>query len=218
MQRRFWQSQGLQETRVEVEIRRRRVGWGRGNWTTISVYPSTRLVASLRGSKKPFVFAVLSWINNLFVQWRKQLLRIFGPELIRINSLITPRKRGIKNSRGVRFFFNGVSREILKTWHSASEKAFLRGLDDFFGCWIPSWRGILVHKNSLASCQRYCHSVESRTLTCPFKQSNLSAWSLLSWHPTHTYLWGRLCLYKLFSPHCHGHTEWFKLCQQKRFS
>jgi len=37
-----------------------------------------------------------------------------------------------------------------------------------------------VHKNSLASCQRYRHSVDSRALTCPFKQSNLSAWSLLS--------------------------------------
>jgi len=27
----------------------------------------------------------------------------------------------------------------------------------------------LAHKNSLASCQRYRHSVESRALTCPFK-------------------------------------------------
>jgi len=25
----------------------------------------------------------------------------------------------------------------------------------------------------------------------PFKQSNLSVWSLLSWHPTHTHLWVR---------------------------
>jgi len=70
----------------------------------------------------------------------------------------------------------------------------------FFGHFLcsstPSKRGILVHKTSLASlasCQRYRHSVESRALTCPFKQSNLSAWSLLSWQPTHTYLWGRLC-------------------------
>jgi len=36
-------------------------------------------------------------------------------------------------------------------------------------------------------------SIESSTLTCLFEQSNLSAWSLLSWHPTHTYLWGRVC-------------------------
>jgi len=54
-------------------------------------------------------------------------------------------------------------------------------------------RGIVVHKNSLAFCQWYRHTVESRALTCPFKQCNLSAWSLLSWHPTNTYLWGRLC-------------------------
>ena len=38
-------------------------------------------------------------------------------------------------------------------------------------------------------CQWCRHSV----VTCPFKQSNLSASSLLSWHPAHTYLWGRLC-------------------------
>ena len=46
-------------------------------------------------------------------------------------------------------------------------------------------RGILVHKNSVASCQRCRHSVEPRALTCPFKQSDLIAWSLLSWHPRH---------------------------------
>jgi len=41
--------------------------------------------------------------------------------------------------------------------------------------------------------------VESRALTCPFKQSNLSIWSLLSWHPTRTYLWVRLSVFlKLF--------------------
>jgi len=53
-------------------------------------------------------------------------------------------------------------------------------------------RGFLVHKNSLASCQRRCHGVEPHALTCPFKHSDLIAWSLWSWHPTHKYLWGRL--------------------------
>ena len=38
-------------------------------------------------------------------------------------------------------------------------------------------RAVLVHKNSLASCQPCRHSVEPRALACPFKQSNLSAWS-----------------------------------------
>jgi len=41
-------------------------------------------------------------------------------------------------------------------------------------------RGVLVHKISLASCQRCRHSVEPRALTCPFKHSDLIAWSLLS--------------------------------------
>jgi len=46
------------------------------------------------------------------------------------------------------------------------------------------WRSsFLVHQNSLAFCERYRHSVESRALTGPFKQSNLSAWSL-SWRST----------------------------------
>ena len=63
----------------------------------------------------------------------------------------------------------------------------------YFGCWTASKRGALVHKNSLASCQGCRHSIELRALTCPFKQSNRSAWSLLIWHPTHIYLWGRLC-------------------------
>ena len=51
---------------------------------------------------------------------------------------------------------------------------------DIFVYSTPSKRGVLVHKNSLASCPRYCHSIGSRALTCPSKQSNLSAWSLLS--------------------------------------
>jgi len=57
-------------------------------------------------------------------------------------------------------------------------------------------RGILVHKSSLASCQPCRHSVEPRNLTCPFKHSDLIAWSLLSWHPTRKYLWGRLYFVK----------------------
>jgi len=60
---------------------------------------------------------------------------------------------------------------------SASEKAFPGVFGNMFGCATPSKRGVLVHTNSLASCQRCRHSIESRALTCPFKQSNLSAWS-----------------------------------------
>jgi len=36
---------------------------------------------------------------------------------------------------------------------------------------------VSVHKTSLASCQRCRHSVQPRALKCPFKQSDLSAWS-----------------------------------------
>jgi len=76
---------------------------------------------------------------------------------------------------------------------SASDRAFPGVLDNFFGCSIPSKRGVQVHKNAVASCQR-CpsrHSVEPLALTCPFKQNDLSAWSLFGWHPAHKFFWGR---------------------------
>jgi len=51
---------------------------------------------------------------------------------------------------------------------------------------LPTKRGVLVHKNSLASCQWCCHSVEPRALMCPFNQFKLRASSLSSWvTPSH---------------------------------
>jgi len=47
----------------------------------------------------------------------------------------------------------------------------------FLDAQLPPKRGVLVHQNSLAFYQRWSHSVEPHALTCPFKQSNLSAWS-----------------------------------------
>ena len=83
--------------------------------------------------------------------------------------------------------------ENVTLFASATELSISGFWGRFFGCWTASKRGALVHKNSLASCQGCRHSIELRALTCPFKQSNRSAWSLLIWHPTHIYLWGRLC-------------------------
>jgi len=109
-------------------------------------------------------------------QWRKQVLRIFCPKLTRINEWI-------------KIAASAASFENLTLVGESISGGFWR----YFGCTTPSKRGILVHKNSLTSCQQYCHNVESHAMTCPFKQSDLSAWSPLSWQPTHTYLWGRLC-------------------------
>ena len=50
---------------------------------------------------------------------------------------------------------------------SVSERAFPGFFGDCFDCSTPFKSGVLVHKNSLASCQRCCHSVETRTVTCP---------------------------------------------------
>jgi len=70
----------------------------------------------------------------------------------------------------------------------------------FLCCWTPSKKEFFwytrIH-SLLVNWRRL--SVESRTLTCPFKQNNPSVWSLLSWHPTHTHLWMRLSVFlKLF--------------------
>jgi len=80
---------------------------------------------------------------------------------------------------------NLVNRDLLISSFSVYERAFPGFWGNFFGYSTPFKRSVLVHKNSFASCQRCRHSVEPHTLTCPFKQSNLSAWSPLSWHPTH---------------------------------
>jgi len=77
---------------------------------------------------------------------------------------------------------------------AARRREHFRGfLAIFLDAQLSPKRDVLVHKNSLASCQRCRHSVEPHALTCPFKHSDLIAWSLLRWHPTHKHLWGRLC-------------------------
>jgi len=100
------------------------------------------------------------------------------------------------------------------------QRQLLRGfLDNLYCGWTTSKRGVLVRKNSLASCQRCRHGVEPRALTRPSKQNNQSSWSLLSWHNTDAYIWGTFYVVsKLFALHRHGHAKWLGSCQQKRFS
>jgi len=58
----------------------------------------------------------------------------------------------------------------------ARRREYFRGfLAIFLVAQLSQKRGVLVHKKSLASGQRYRHSVEPRALTCPLQQSNLSA-------------------------------------------
>ena len=116
------------------------------------------------------------------IQWIKQVLDEFVPS----NEFKKPARFA---ASAVKFWKRDSS--------SALEKEFPRGLGHFCGCSTSSKRCVLVHKNSLASCQRCRHSVEPHALTCPFKQSNLSSWSLLSWHPTHEYLCGRICFFQI---------------------
>jgi len=91
-----------------------------------------------------------------------------------------------------------------RDFSSASERAFSGGFGGFCVAepWLPPKRGCFNTQEftRFLSDGNWCHlSVESRALTCPFKQSNPSIWSLLSWHPTHTRLWVRLSVFlKLF--------------------
>jgi len=106
-------------------------------------------------------------------QWIKQLLKILDPAVFFS-------RRQLRN-------FENMTLVVRRREH------FQVFLAIFLVACLSPKRGVLVQKNSLASCQRCCHSIEPRALTCPFKHSDLIAWSLLIGHPTHKYLWGRLC-------------------------
>ena len=122
--------------------------------------------------KKPTFFVSFFDSNPSDVhQWGKQLLKIFGPELILIISLI-------KTVRSAVCFWRRQPRNFENVTLAARRRQHFRGvLAIFLVAQLPPKKCVLVHKDSLASCQRCCHSVEPRALTCHFKQSNLSAWS-----------------------------------------
>jgi len=108
---------------------------------------------------------------------------MFGPELIWINALInqlikTARSAVSKNYAERGFFLRCQPRNFGNVTLVARQRVHFRGfLAIFLVVQLPPKRGVLANKNSLASYQRCSHSVEPRALTCPFKQSNLSAWS-----------------------------------------
>jgi len=105
-----------------------------------------------------------------------------APKLIRINELIkTARSAGFKKQRRARLLvLRRQPRNFENMTLVAHRRVHFRGfLAIFLVVQLPPKRGILLHKNSLASYQRWSHSIEPRALPCPFKQSNLSAWSYI---------------------------------------
>jgi len=121
---------------------------------------------------------------------------------------------------GARFVFPVLAAKFKRDTSSASDKAFPGFFGVFVCSWTPSKTRVFQYTriHSLLVIWRR-HSVESRTPTCPFKQSNLSIWSLLSWNSTHTHFWVRLSIFpKLFALHRHSHAERSGSCQYKRFS
>ena len=82
---------------------------------------------------------------------------------------------------------------------SASEKAFPGYLAEFFVAELLQKRGCFKTQEFIRFLSTGVVSASSRTLTCPFQQSNPNVWSLLRWHPTRTHLWVRLSVFlKLF--------------------
>jgi len=98
---------------------------------------------------------------------------MFGPELIRINSLIKTARSAVAV-----FFLRRQPRNFENVTLVARRRVHYRVfLAIFLVAQLPPKRGVLVHRNSLASYQRCSHSVEPRAVTCPSKQSNVNAWS-----------------------------------------
>jgi len=92
-------------------------------------------------------------------------------------------KRGFKNRAQRCFFFATPDAKVLKQDLSSASKELFRGfLADFLVAELPQKRGRFntVTKNHSLLVNWYRLSVDSRALTCPFKQSNPSIWSLLS--------------------------------------
>jgi len=89
---------------------------------------------------------------------------------------------------------------------------------------LPTKRGVLVHKNSLASCQWCCHSVEPRALMCPFNQFKLRASSLSSWvTPSHDWDYTAALLLNVCCLFVCLFFKWFRLksaqsCQVRFFA
>ena len=119
-------------------------------------------------------------LREASVQWSKELFRIFCPEII---DQLKPRE--------ARFWhFENV---ILV----ARRREHFRGfLADFFVAELPQKKRCFNTQEFTRFLSTGIVSASSRAVTCPFKQSNPSVWSLLSWHPTHTYLWVRLSVLK----------------------
>jgi len=90
----------------------------------------------------------------------------------------TSRNLWPRTARSAVFFFRCQPRNLENVTLIVRRREHFRGfLAIFLVAQLPPKKAVLVHKNSLASCQRCRHSIEPRALTCPFKQSNLSAWS-----------------------------------------
>jgi len=149
-------------------------------------------------------------------QWSKHILRIFSTELFRMNSLT---RSAVSKNRAERsfFFLRREPRNLeLVTLVARQREHFRVFFGDFF------WLLDSFHK-------RYFGTQESLLVNDIVTASSHALWRVPSkkviwvlghcWVDTpHIYIFEvDSVLSKLFAPHCHGHAEWFKFSQQKRF-
>jgi len=126
-----------------------------------------------------------------YKQWSKQVLRIFGPELIRISINQNCTKCGFETlCRAGALFLRREPRNFENMTLVTRRKEHFGGFLAIFG--------LLNSQKRYFSTQEFTCSLSTvssqRRVTrsnVSFKQSDLSVWSQLSLHPTHTYLWGR---------------------------
>jgi len=141
-------------------------------------------------------------------QWRNQLHRIFGSELIQINSIM-------KTARSFCCFAASTAKCWNRGISSALEKVF------------PGFRAIFLVAQHSPKKRFFLTRIHSLLVNGYVTASSHALWRILSnkviwvlghcWVDTphiHTFE-GDSVLSKLFAPYCHGHAEWPKLCQQK---
>jgi len=120
-------------------------------------------------------------------KWRKQVLKIFGPKLIRINLLIKTVRSAVSKNRVERSFFSDFENTKLVARRRTHFQVFPA---IFLVAQLCPKRGVLVHKISLASCsgpllrQRFLRRCEETA--CNRKKIEISlvfvAIMFMCWH------------------------------------
>jgi len=129
-----------------------------------------------------------------YVQWKKQLLRMFGPKLI---ELIWYIHYDLQKVTRCGAFFGGDNPEIFRTWHEQRVRENIVGGFWRFYLFLNSLKMIfLVHINRISLCQlgslQRCITHSDLSVQTKY----LCAWSLWNWHAYNLFwIWNNLSWY-----------------------